>query len=49
MQLKEGLERSKEPLLGQHSNSRKGNMLFSILLGTVEKASEGLYNAKQIS
>jgi len=49
IQLKEGLERSKEPLLGQHSNGRKGNLVFVTVPDIVEKASEGIYNAKQKS
>lgn len=48
-ELKVGLGRSKEPLLGQHSNSREGNTVFLILPDIVEKASEGIYNAKQKS
>lgn len=39
--LKVGLKRSKEPLLGQYSNSREGNTVLLILPETVEKASEG--------
>lgn len=41
MQLKEGLERSKDPLLAQHSNSRKGNTVFVILPDIVEKPVKG--------
>lgn len=49
IELKVGLERSKEPLLGQHSNSGEGNTVFLILPDIVEKASERISNAKQKS
>lgn len=42
IELKAGLERSKKPLLGQHSDSKEGNRVFLILPDTVEKASEGI-------
>lgn len=43
IELKVGLERSKEPLWGQHSNRGEGNTVFLILPDNVEKVSEGIF------